>query len=91
MSARKPNAKRRRSPAQIPCSIRVSRGGVEIMVEAIMMSEAAAVACYLLDQLQARRREHPELDRPVSVEHFGGYTPVPVTDDETLARKQVGF
>lgn len=87
---RKPTP-RPRSTAHIPCAVHVQRGGVSVSVDHIMLTQAVDVACYLLAQLEARRREHPELSRPQSVEHFGGYTVVPIEDDGTEARRTVGF
>ena len=33
----------------------------------------------------------PELHAPYTVEQIGGYSPVDTSDDETFARRQVGF
>lgn len=89
MTARK-RTRGERSPDVIPCTVQVSRGGVSVQVEGVAMSQAAEVACYLLAALQQRQREHPELSRPSEVVQIGGYSPIEVTDDETLAKK-VGF
>jgi len=82
---------RARTPEHIPCSVHVQRGGVQISVEHVMLAQAADVACYLLDQLQEREKRHPELARPHEVVQIGGYSPLETTDDDTWARRQVGF
>lgn len=90
MPATRKRRARSRTPETIPCVVTVSRGGVQISIEHIMLADAGRVACYLLGQLETHKDRFPELERPMYVEHFGGYTVVPATDDETLARKRPG-
>lgn len=77
------------------CSVHVQRGGVQISLDGVQARDAVAIACYLLDRFSERQAAHPELEPPNrEVVQIGSYTPVAVTDDETLARKRprrVGF
>lgn len=93
-------ATKRRKPATVTledavCSVHVQRGGVQVSLDGVQVRDAVAIACYLLDRFNEQQASHPELEPPNrEVVQIGDYTPVAVTDDETLARKRprrVGF
>ena len=76
---------------ELPCALHVQRGGVQVSVDHIPLGQAVHVAAYVLAQFEKQKTAHPEFDRPQEVIQIGGYHPVDVTDDDTWARKQVGF
>lgn len=90
---------RRRKPTTVApedavCSVHVQRGGVQVSLDGVQVRDAVSIACYLLDRFNERQGAHPELEPPArEVVQIGQYTPIAVTDDETLARrkKRVGF
>lgn len=87
---------RARKPKIVPigeltCDVHVSRGGVQIGLGGIPLGQAVDVACYILKGLEEKRGAFPELHAPYTVEQIGGYTPVDTSDDDTWARRQVGF
>lgn len=93
-------ATKRRKPTAVAleeavCSVHVQRSGVEVSLDGVRVRDVVAIACYLLDRFNERQFAHPEIEPPNrEVVQIGDYTPVAVTDDETLARKRprrVGF
>ena len=76
---------------ELTCDVQVTRGGVQIGLGGIPLGQAVDVACYILKGLEQKRGAFPELHAPYTVEQIGGYTPVDTSDDDTWARRQVGF
>ena len=71
-------------------AVHVERGGVSIQVVDVPAAHAVSVAVAILRALKAHEAEFPALLPPQEVVQIGGYTPVPVDDDGTYARR-VGF